>query len=355
MVIKGMGIVPVRKAVTLKTIAQASGVTVQTVIKALKGKPGLSEATRRLIVQTAVRLGYYTMDQIRSLRLEHIEPYPVEQLRFVMVYTNESAGYIRMLVDGLYERFEALGHRIDELQLPVHLSEARMAEWVEESGLEYADGVFIAPAITPKAWEPLLLRIKKPRILLNYPPSGTKIDSVIWDIYEAVYQSVEYLIGLGHRRILYIGDLHAQRGSMLRWQAFCHAMGSIGVEPAASQHYLAEYTDTAAWQDELRRRIERHKPTACLCGMHQDVPAVYRFLEEGMGLRIPRDLSLIGLLNEQPESLPLFTRPLLPIRETGIRSAERMLWRLANPSSAYEHIRIQGELFIGETTSAIRD
>ncbi|WP_438445859.1 LacI family DNA-binding transcriptional regulator [Gorillibacterium sp. sgz5001074] len=339
---------PIRKAVTLKTIAQSAGVTVQTVIKALKGKPGMSEATRRAIIQTAVRLGYYTMDQIRSLRLEHIEPYPAERLRFVVVYTDESAVYIRKLVEGLHERFASFGHQIEEWLLPSQLPENRMAEWVEESGLEYADGVFIAPAMTPRVWESHLFRLQKPRILLNYPPPGVKIDSVIWDIYEAVYESVLHLMALGHKRILYVGDIHSQRGYILRWQAFCQAMDSEGLDTDAAHHCLAEFTVTGEWERELRDRLERYRPTACICGLHHVVPDVWRILQERK-LLVPQDVSLVGLLNEQPEELPLFTRPLLPIRETGYRAADRMLWRLANPTLPYEHIRIQGELFLGTT------
>lgn len=70
---------PIRKQVTLKTIAQQLGVTIQTVNKALKGKPGMSEATRQLIVETAEKLGYFTKEQIRSLRAERIISYPIER------------------------------------------------------------------------------------------------------------------------------------------------------------------------------------------------------------------------------------------------------------------------------------
>ncbi|MEF3312052.1 helix-turn-helix domain-containing protein [Paenibacillus sp. GYB004] len=44
------------------------GLTVQTVSKALKGKPGMSESTRQLVVRTAEKLGYLTKEQIRGLR-----------------------------------------------------------------------------------------------------------------------------------------------------------------------------------------------------------------------------------------------------------------------------------------------
>ncbi|TBL76604.1 LacI family DNA-binding transcriptional regulator [Paenibacillus thalictri] len=341
---------PVRKQVTMHTIAKELGVTIQTVSKALKGKPGMSEATRQLIVQTAEKLGYYTMDQIRSLRLERIAPYPAERLRFVLVQTAESTGYINLLMQGLHDRFASFGHTIDKLMLPSAIKESGMPNWLEEQSLDYADGIFIAPSITPKTWLPYLFRLDRPRMLLSFPPPGVRIDSVIWDVYEATFQSVAHLRELGHERIMYIGDIHLQPGFILRWQGFCHAMSINGIEVDPARHSIAARTRDNRWVDELRQLIADERPSALICGIDHEVHIVYKLCGE-LGLRVPEDISVIGFLNEQPDTLPLFTRPLLPIRETGYRAADRMLWRIANSTLPYEHIRIQGDFITGNTTA----
>jgi LacI family transcriptional regulator len=41
------------------------------------------------------------------------------------------------------------------------------------------------------------------------------------------------------------------------------------------------------------------------------------------------------------------------IRESGIRAAERMLWRMANPHLPYEHTLLQGGFYEGSTVKAI--
>jgi LacI family transcriptional regulator len=342
---------PIRKKVTLKTLADELGLTIQTVSKALKGKPGMSEATRQLIVQTAAKRGYYTRDQIRSLQLEQIPPYPNERLRFLLVQTEESVAYNRLLLQGLHDRFASFGHRIDRLMLPGRMQESRMGEWIEESGMAYADGIFIAPSIIPQAWESHLFQLPGARVLLSFPPPGAKIDSVIWDVYEAAFQATAYLHSIGHRRILYVGDIHPQRGYILRWQAFCHAMNTFGIEVDPSRHSISERSRHPEWREQLLRQVAQDKPTAIICGINQEVSDVYGICRE-LQLRIPEDVSLVGFLNEQPDSLPSFTRPLLPIRETGYRAADRMLWRIANPTLPYEHIRIQGDFFVGSTTAA---
>ncbi|UKS27138.1 LacI family transcriptional regulator [Paenibacillus sp. HWE-109] len=342
---------PTRKQVTLKTIANELGLTVQTVLKALKGKPGMSEATRQRIVQTAERLGYYTMEQIRSLRLDRIAPYPSERLRFLLVQTAESVSYNRLLLQGLEDRFFSFGHRIELLMLPQNIKEEHMPSWIEESGMAYADGIFIAPSIIPKVWESYLFALPQPRILLSFPPPGVKIDSVIWDVYEATFQAVSYLHSLGHERIMYVGDIQLQRGFILRWQAFCHAMHVQGIEVDPSQHSIGErFGGGRQWLEELEQKMVDFMPTAIICGIDNEVSIVASLCHK-LQWRVPDEVSLVGFLNEQTEDLPLFTRPLLSIRETGYRAADRMLWRLANPTLPFEHIRIQGDFHIGSTTS----
>ncbi|MFK7694257.1 LacI family DNA-binding transcriptional regulator [Paenibacillus sp. HJGM_3] len=344
---------PIRKPVTQRTIAKQLGVTVQTVSKAFKGKPGMAESTRQLIMQTAEKLGYFTNEQIRSLKAETISPYPNERKRFLLVQTEESLSYNRKLLEGLHERFASFGHQVELHRLPKSTREADMAEYIEQHGLAYADGIFIAPSIVPKAWEQALFRLEIPTVLLNFPPPGVRVDSVIWDIYDATYQAVAYLRSLGHRRLMYVGDTYEQRGFILRWQAFQQALREFGELVDPSAHSIGARTDES-WIDDVKSKLVRFTPTALVCGVHQEVRAVYR-LCEAIGLRVPEQLSIVGLLNEQPDGLPLFTRPLLSIRETGYRAADRMLWRLANPTLPHEHTRIQGEFLVGATTAPYRE
>lgn len=341
---------PTRKAVTMKTIAMELGLTVQTVNKALKGKQGMSEATRQLIVHTAEKLGYYTMDQIRSLRLDHIAPYPNERLRFLLVQTAESVSYNRLLLEGLQDRFFSFGHRIELLMLPQRIKPDKMAVWLEEAGILFADGIFIAPSILPQEWEAPLFDLPIPRILLSFPPSGVKIDSVIWDVYEATCQAVAYLRSQGHERIMYVGDIQMQRGSILRWQAFNYAMQASGLTIAPSEQCIGTRDTDLQWHKHISTQIQQHQPTAIICGIDHEVTVVYDTCK-ALQLRVPEDISLVGFLNEQTDALPEFTRPLLPISQTGYRAADRMLWRIANPTLPFEHIRIQGEFHIGLTTA----
>lgn len=342
---------PIRKAVTLQTIAGELNISLQTVSKALKGKPGMSESTRQQIVQTAQRLGYFTQEQIGSLKLESIPPYPTKIKRFLLVtQAIDSVSYNQLLLQGLNDRLSRFGHQIEVLQLPNSVKKHERQEWLQDKGAGYADGLFIAP-VTMQTWGLHLLQIDIPRILLSYPQSGTKVDSVVWDVYEATWESVTYLLKNGHSNIMYVGDCECQPGYILRWQAFCQAMNDHGLAVDPSLHSKEHRLKQTDWKERLRERITAVSPSAIVCGISEEVPVVYEICRE-LGLRVPEDISLIGFLNEQTEQLPLFTRPILPIHQVGYRAADRMLWRIANPTLPIEHIRIDGDFFVGETTAA---
>ncbi|WP_248929647.1 LacI family DNA-binding transcriptional regulator [Paenibacillus hamazuiensis] len=340
-----------RKRITLQHLADELGLTIQTVSKALRGLPGMSEETRSEVVRLARKLGYLTKDQKQSLSLERISPYPLMQRRFVLIQNEQSLNFNRLLLQGLHERFMEFGHLVQPLLVPPGLTPRRFEAWAEEQGLDYAEGVFIAPRMGGDWLERKLLALPMPRIMLNFPPPESRVDSVIWDVYEAMYQAVRHLIRLGHRRIMYVGDAESQRGFVLRWQAFAEAMKEAGLAAPPEEHCLRREAG-GGWLGDFAELYRRAQPTAVICGIDEEAAPVYFRLRE-LGAAVPQTCSFVALLNEQTEQLPLCTRPQLLIREAGYRAADRMLWRLANPQLPYEHIRLRGELFVGRTTQKL--
>ncbi|QTH41132.1 LacI family DNA-binding transcriptional regulator [Cohnella sp. LGH] len=338
-----------RKKVTLADLSKQLGLSVQTVSKALTGKPGMSEETRSEVCRLARELGYWTKDQRNALTYERISPYPVVRRRFVLLHNEQSVNFNRLLLAGLHDRFTEFGHTVEPLLLPPELKPKAFDGWADKVGLPYAEGVFIAPRMAGAELEERLLALAMPRVLLNFPPPESKVDSVIWDVHEAVHQSVRHLLRAGHRDILYVGDAASQRGFRLRWSAFQEAMGEEGLTVNPERHCTERMNgDTASWVRGFIERFRSFRPSAVLCAIDEQVEPAYYALRDA-GVRIPQDCSFVGIANEQTDRLPALTRPPLPIKESGYRAADRLLWRLANPNLPYEHIRIRGDFYIGST------
>lgn len=244
--------------------------------------------------------------------------------------------YNRLLMAGLKERFSQYEHQLESYVLDEELTDAAFDDWVVERNLLQADGLLISPRLISSKVEQRLLALPLAKVLINYPRPLAQVDSVIWDVYEAVCQSIDYLVRKGHHRILYIGDIQQQPGYIHRWQAYQEMMAGIGQPPLQI---------TGA---NLPEAYDQYKPTAVLVGIDEDCEKVVNTLTS-IGLRIPEDCSLVALLNEQPDHLPKISRPRLMIGETGYQAADRILWRIAHPNEPYEHTRIVGSFQKGDT------
>lgn len=344
---------PRKKTVTLRTIADELDLTVHTVSKALRGLPGMSEATRRKVAERARELGYRTKEQEAGVFAERIPGVNAKPRRFAMLMSGEFP-FHRQQLEGVQNRLNELGHTLYPLLIPSTLLEPiGLDAWLEITGLTYTDGLFLTAGI-PERLEAALLRISMPKVLINYPPDLAEVDSVVWDVEYAVHRSMEALYACGHRNVLFVGDIEPLRGFRLRWKAFATAVkrGGKAVAPAPEEHVTGYSTDRVQWLEKLSSRLSSGRFSAVLSAVPGEAEWVYASAAS-LGLAIPADLSLVGMEHEVHPTFPDLSRQELIVREAGERAAELMLRRIANPTLPYEHVRLKGPFLGGRTIRKI--
>jgi LacI family transcriptional regulator len=336
-----------RKKVTLQQLAAELGLSRMTVSKALRGLPGMSLETRREVLELAQKKGYRTREQLDSGLLERTSLTSIRQRRFFIVLGVQSSvpHNIHMeLIKGLNESYQGTGCLVSPLFLPPTLpvGAASFADWAEQSGLLYADGIFIPP-MTPPDIEQQLLQLPLPRVLINFPPSEftADADSVIWDVYDSVRQGVRRLAAKNPSRILYVGDTSSTRGFRLRWSAFLDAMAELGFRVDPAEHVTFPFSPEFPWQQQFQQLLQPSVPNAILNTIEGNLPWVH-YLCTQAGLQIPETCSLVTLDVKEEQEYPGVDYFYMPVRETGSRAADLMLWRIANPHRPYEHVRVQG-------------
>jgi LacI family transcriptional regulator len=345
---------PQRKTVTLKMIADELTLTVHTVSKALRGLPGMSETTRRMVVNRARELGYRTKEQEAGMSAERIPWVNTKPRRFAMLMSSDLPFHQQQL-EGVQIRMNELGQTLYPLLIPRVLSaQADLEEWLERNGVRYTDGLFLTAAL-PEWMETILLKLPIPKVLINYPPDVSEVDSVIWDVEYAVHRSMEALYSYGHRRILYVGEIESLRGFRLRWKAFRAATQRLGMEHIAEpdEHVTGHPADRAKWMEKLRERLGSGRFTAVLSTIPSTSEWVYA-AAASLNLDIPVHVSLVGMEHEENPYFPDMSRPVLLVREAGERAAELMLRRIANPLLPYEAVRLKGTFLEGRTIRTIK-
>lgn len=343
-----------KKDVTLKDLAAQLGLSVNTVSKALRGNSGMSERTRQAVRELAERSGYRTKEQEQALLMERLPLFAAPPKRFAIICGERGQStQAKLIMSGLVEKLSEFGHTIELVAAPIHArSESDFILWEEESNIRYFDGIFIAPSLHAKL-ENYLLSLNMPRTLINFSPPVAEVDSVIWDVGEAVVRSVHYLNQLGHEKILYIGNCESRRGFRLRWQVFQSTMLELGQSVEPEQHLTSIPRDRYCMAQEFTRRLRDYKPTAILCAIVGHLASVSKASNDS-NKSIPYDFSLVSMRYRDFNLFPKLSGPILPIKETGIRAAERMLWRIANPSRPYEHTLVRGGPFYAGSTASQR-
>jgi DNA-binding LacI/PurR family transcriptional regulator len=173
-------------------------------------------------------------------------------------------------------------------------------------------------------------------------PQDLKQDVVFSDDIQGSQDMVRYLIGLGHGKIWFVGNLR------LPWFARCYegyrrAMEAAGLAPQASS--IDSESDTEAGYLGTKSLLTRSgEVTAILAGNDQTAHGVYKALRDS-GLKVPDDISVAGCDDTIGSWLfPGLTTTREFPEQLGKKMVELALRRIANPELPVQHVTIPTEL-----------
>lgn len=276
------------KRATIAEIAARAGVSIGAVSYALNGRPGVSEQTRKRILEIADDLGWRPSLAARSLSGAR-----AHSVGLIIARTADTLG-----VEPFYMRFIAgLERELSEQRVALLLQvvedhdaaiEAMRLAWAERR----IDGIVVTDLWTEDTRIPVLTELRIPAVLASQPrpDAPTTRLGIVWkDEAAAVDASVDYLVALGHRTIARVAGLPTLEHTQLRIVAFREAMARQGLPepPIIETDYSAE-EGAQATRTLLSRR---DRPTAIL--YDNDVMAVAALnVAQEMGISVPGDLSI---------------------------------------------------------------
>ncbi|MGM0386303.1 MAG: LacI family DNA-binding transcriptional regulator [Actinomycetota bacterium] len=287
------------KAVTIYDIAEAAGVAASTVSRALT-KPGrVSPETADRIRETAERLGY------RGRAARDTEPEERSRSKVLLVSVTSLANLFFVdTLSGIQDEASASGYT-------VLLSDGRQNPHVEKLAidrtLELADGIILISPRMPDAVIQQYAR-DKPVVVVNRVVRD--VSSVVQNFTDGMTQVVEHLAELGHRTVTFIsGPSQAWIGSVRRQalEKACRergmSMGRIGPVEATIRGGVGA---AAEWM--------QHRTTAVVA-FNDDIALGFSYAVRERGLRVPDDVSVVGIDNTQSTSV--FAPPLTSLAVAG--------------------------------------
>jgi len=146
---------------------------------------------------------------------------------------------------------------------------------------------------------------------------------------KGAFEATNYLLGLGHRRIGFMGELSRAdcSGFPPVFDGFRSALACAGLEPDPADVVEFSTDDIGAAKTPARAFLDRPDPPTAV--LPQTDAMAMAFIEEArsLGMRIPGDLSVVGF-NARPESAltdPPLTTVATPRRQLGRTAVEMLL------------------------------
>lgn len=343
-------------AVTQKQIAQYLAMSQPQVAQALNGHPGVSAVTRQRVLEAAKTLGYDTNSNARARQLaaiRHGKPIKTGTLAVLMGDFFEglplqTLPFFREILRGLHQEVEQHESHVATYYLS---RSSKLPRGIIGGGV---DGVICLYSSTIEQ-ELDAVTLDVPVIRLG---GATENWHLRPDDFEGAYQVTRHLLGLGHRRIAFLGDLEQE------FHIFAHEERLRGYRSALHEANIALDEDLLfnlkdpsyhAGFDAMNHALQqRARFTAAVC--LNDLAALGAVsAARQRGLAVPEDLSVTGfdgLEWEEPQAQRLttihFDRQLMGHMAVG---------RIYGEPRQQEDMRdlLPVQLRIGDTTAAPRN
>jgi LacI family transcriptional regulator len=297
--------------VRLKDIAEAAGVSIMSVSKALRDEPDLSPATKARLKALAQQMGYVPDQAARGLRekVSHL---------FGLIIPASTDPVAARLVLALEEHTHALGY---DLLIGHSLGKVDREETIIRRMLSRRlDGLFIAPVYRLDPTAPIyehLRRAKLPLVLLGHAaPFCEGFARVETDDIHASAVATRHLLDLGHRRIAFLGGPMNAPWAQERLEGYRRAHRDTGVPLDDRLIFNAGATVEEGASAALQ--LIQEQPGATAVQAVNDLVAIGAAdILVRQGIRVPQDMSVVGFGNVLVSEF--FRVPLTTIRQPKLR------------------------------------
>jgi len=270
---------------TIKDVAREVGVSINTVSRALNGKPDVSPETRRLVLKTAQRLNYMPNKLARGLRSN--------KTGIIGVIVADIANpFFSAVVKGMGKAAKGLGYSIILQDTSENYKNEEEAIQIMIS--EQVDGLLITPVQTEKRSIHMLQESGIPFVLVARYFDDADTDYVVADDVQGGYLATAHLIEKGHEKIAFINGPPYNSSAIERFQGYKKALEEhdIGLNESLIRNGALTMEDGYTYGKAL---LMDHDPQPTALFTFSDFVALgaMKAVRE-VGLRIPEDIAIVG-------------------------------------------------------------
>jgi LacI family transcriptional regulator len=272
----------VERRVTIADVAREAQVSKATVSRALNAPEALRPDTLEHVLGVVARLGFAPNLNARSLTTGRT-------LVIGVVVSDIQVPFFTSVARAVQDAAHAHGY----LTLVGNSDERAEAEddLIRAFASRMVDGLIVTPA----AGDNRALREVAPRIpvvTVDRIVDGVPAARIVSDNFAGALNATRHLLGLGHRRVAYLSSPLDKSSAVERYRGFRAGLDEAGIafDPRLLRAGDYHVEAVAASASEM---LEEMRPTAALTSEASISVGVLR-AAEGLGWRVPDDLSVLG-------------------------------------------------------------
>ncbi len=317
---------PDQPNVTLKSVADAVGVSTASVSRALNDQPGVSDAVRQEILATAQRMGY-----IPDLSARGLAAAKTHTIAFIIPKTNLSAAadpFYPLIMEGAESHLAQYDYHV----LLITLGQEMMAQPESLSVLNgnRVDGLILAGPQIKSSFALRIIKMGVPVVLVDNDLTQTSVNCVLSDDEGGAYTATRHLLERDHRRILFLSGPTSWISNRERVRGYRRAMQEWSCEPLILH---AGETTIESGGALLPQALERWPDVTAVCAANDSMAIGAMRAAAHLQRRVPQDLCVIGFDDitwAQISDPPLTTVHVFKHR-MGTLAAQRLLEVIESP------------------------
>jgi len=331
-------------SITIKDVARTANVSVGTASMVLNNKGKVKASTREKVLAAMEQLGYHPNMYARLLVSKHTK-------LIGLIITDIANPFFGIIIDIVQEELTGRGY---DLMLGITKGSIALEEHFIKKFIEMqADGVLIVPSHKQAPSTAHLQNLENrgiPFCFITAYYTNVNAPCVMTDLSEGAYELTKYLLGIGHRKIIYIVANRDIPVSNLRVEGFLRAYKESGY-PFSPDWIVISEPNVQGGYDAAEGFLKNSRPDAIMTMNDIMAIGVLQLLKKKK-IKVPQDISVAGyddLLYASLLEIPLTTveQPMVPLCQ---KAVDLILKKIETPDQVNEKILLQPRLIIRNST-----
>lgn len=345
--------------ITVQDIADALGLSRNTVSKAINNSEGIAEETRRRVLSKAVEMGYkqfgYAKGLLSAWDAGSFLSAGSGQTNEISLLTQsvwDSRHFAALMLDAFEREIDALGFVLRSHYVPKsHAEELRLPESFDPN----KSAAILCIEVFDYDYAQMVCGLGLPTLFVDSAPRlGNRVlpsDVLLMDNNTPLQTAVSEALATGVRKIGFIGNaLHCQ-SFMERYKTVVSTM-SLADQPFDKSYYIGY-----GYQEEIIPALQYmcdrvDLPELFVCA-NDFIAIEARHALRYLGIRVPEDVMLMGF-DDAPMSrtcVPPLTTVHIHTQVMAFSCVQLIMTRLKEPSLDFRQLYTQTDLIVRASTS----